>query len=218
MLLHESFAATILDRKSIPQSRLDITDRVRTNPFPWIGQFSPQLVEELLTVYAPPAGVVLDPFVGSGTSLVEAARLRLAACGSELNPAAVILARVYRMVNLDTAEREAALNELRERLLQVTGPPHGPLFSNRRSMPPDRAALETGLVRLWRESNHNASQSLAAALVVLCDFYRKHLDTDTIHKTWQRLERIVRQRFLSLRNPWLCIMRTRGCCLSKLTL
>ncbi len=31
-----------------------------------------------------------------------------------------------------------------------------------------------------------------AALVVLCDFYREHLDAETIHKAWLRLERVVR--------------------------
>ena len=192
MLLHRTFSATTLDRESIPQSRLDIADRVRTNLFPWPGQFSPQLVEELLASYAPPAGVVLDPFVGSGTSLVEAARLGLAACGGELNPAAVTLARVYRMVNLDAAGRRVALNELRNRLFEVIGPPHGPLFSNPRNRPADRATLEAALVSLWRESAPGPTQSLAAALIVLCDFHRKHLDTDTVHSTWRRLDRIVR--------------------------
>ena len=33
---------------------------------------------------------------------------------------------------------------------------------------------------------------LAAALVVLCDFHRKHLNADAVHKTWSRLEHIVR--------------------------
>ena len=44
MILHDTFAATPLDRTSLPQSGLDIAERVRTNPFPWAGQFSPQLV------------------------------------------------------------------------------------------------------------------------------------------------------------------------------
>ena len=192
MHLHESFAATTLDRESIPQSKLDIADRVRTNLLPWAGQFSPQFVEELLAVYAPPSGVVLDPFVGSGTSLVEAARRGLTAYGSELNPAAVILARVYRLVNLDAAEREVALNGLRDHLVKAIGSSDGPLFSNPGSVPSDRVALEAALVRLWRESAPGPSQSLAAALIVLCDFHRKNLDTHMVHRTWQRLDRIVR--------------------------
>ena len=54
--------------------------------------------------YAPRNGVVPDPFADSGTSLVETARLGLPACVDDLNPAAVALARVYRLVNLDAAE------------------------------------------------------------------------------------------------------------------
>lgn len=69
MLLHETFAATPVDRESLPQGALNIDKRVRTNPFSWTGQFSPQLVEALLEIYAPDSGVVLDPFVGSGTRL-----------------------------------------------------------------------------------------------------------------------------------------------------
>ena len=192
MILHDTFAATPLDRTSLPQGNLDIAERVRTNPLPWTGQFSPQLVEKLLTAYAPRNGVVLDPFVGSGTSLVEAARLDLPACGGDLNPAAVALARVYRLVNLDATERAALLHGLRESLFEAIGLPCGPLFVGETRQPADRTALESALVVLWRESSPGPAQALMAALVVLCDFYREHLDAETIHKTWRRLERIVR--------------------------
>ena len=191
MHLHAAFATTPLDKASLPQGSLDIADRVRTNSFPWTGQFSPQFVEELLTAYAPSAGVVLDPFVGSGTSLVEAARLGLAACGSELNPAAVILARVYRLVNLDAEGRAAVLDQLRERLFDAISPPYGPLFFKGDQELPSRDALEAALVNLWRESAPGPARDLAAALVVLCDFHRGHLDADLVHKTWLRLKRTV---------------------------
>ena len=49
MPLNKAFAATTIDRKSLPQGNLDITERVRTGIFPLTGQFSPQLVEELLS-------------------------------------------------------------------------------------------------------------------------------------------------------------------------
>ena len=53
MILHKTFDAVTLGRKSLPQDSLDIADRVRTSHFPWTGQFSPQLFEELLSAYAP---------------------------------------------------------------------------------------------------------------------------------------------------------------------
>ena len=192
MFLNESFATTPLDRESLPQGYLDIAERVRTNPFPWTGQFSPQLVEALLVAYAPRTGVILDPFAGSGTSLVEAARQGLGACGVELNPAAVLMARVYQMVNLNSAMRAVVLDGLRDRLFDAIGPPHGPLFSDGTCSMPDRTALEAALVQVWREAAPGPTESLAAALVVLCDFYRAHLDTDTAHKEWLRIERTVR--------------------------
>ena len=115
-ILHQTLASVDLDRTSFPQTGLNIANRVRTNPLPWTGQFSPQLAEQLLAAYTPHAGVVLDPFVGSGTSLIEAARLGHPASGAELNPAAVVLARVYSFVNLCFASRVAATDDLHTRL------------------------------------------------------------------------------------------------------
>ena len=191
-------AITPLDRESLPQSRLDIADRVRTNPLPWNGQFSPQLVEGLLSAYACPNAVILDPFVGSGTSLVEAARLGLSACGSDLNPAAVALARVYQAINLDAPARLDALERLRERLCKIIGSPYGPLFCGHASTMA-RKELEAALVQLWREEAPSPEKSLAAALVALCDFHQKRLDAETVQKNWQRLERIIRDLPISAR-------------------
>ena len=193
MLLNGSFAAATLDKKSIPQSSLDIAERVRTNPFPWGGQFSPQLVEELLNAYAPLDGVVLDPFVGSGTSLAEAARQGLAADGVDINPAAVMLARVYEMANLSHDSRNAALDELREGLCVAVGSSretYGPLFEDQMQSP-DRAELEAALVEMWDQMPCGPATDLAAALVILCDFHRKHFETDTIFKSLRRLEQVV---------------------------
>jgi len=203
MILNDTFATMRPDRESLPQGNLDIAERVRTNPFPWTGQFSPQLVEALLVTYAPQAGVILDPFAGSGTSLAEAARQGLGACGVELNPAAVLMARTYQMINLDSAMRAIVLDELRERLFDALGSPHGPLFCDGARLISDRAALEAALVQVWREATPGPAQSLAAALIVLCDFYRTHLDADIVQKEWLRIERTVRT--LPESAPWISV-------------
>ena len=189
---HEIFASVPVDRVSFPQAKLDISERVRTNPLPWKGQFSPQLVEALLTAYAPNNSVIFDPFVGSGTSLVEAARLKLSSSGGEINPAAVILSRVYQLINLDASERATVLDQLRERLLDMIGPFHEPLFFHRASKSVRCSNLEAALVQVWRESSSGPMRDLVAALVVLCDFYRGRLDAVTIRKSWSHLDRLVR--------------------------
>jgi hypothetical protein len=51
---------------------------------PYLGKFIPQLVEVLLERYFQPGQHVLDPFAGSGTTLVQALESGLDATGSEI--------------------------------------------------------------------------------------------------------------------------------------
>ena len=57
-------------------SERELPQRLRTRHVhslhPYLGKYVPQLVEELLARYAPAGGRVLDPFAGSGTTLVQA--------------------------------------------------------------------------------------------------------------------------------------------------
>ncbi|ABY36636.1 MAG TPA: hypothetical protein DEF43_11240 [Chloroflexus aurantiacus] len=89
----------------LPQEVLNIATRSRKNLLPWRGQFSPQLVEVLLQSYAPQGGTVLDPCMGSGTVLYEAAHLGSPVYGIDVNPAAYVLARLYECCTLPVAER-----------------------------------------------------------------------------------------------------------------
>ena len=57
------------------------------------GKFNPQVVKVLLNIFAiKPGHHVLDPFCGSGTTLVECAQLGVTGCGIDLNPLAIFLA------------------------------------------------------------------------------------------------------------------------------
>ena len=60
---------------------------------PWIAGFSRHFVQDALTRHLPGSGVVLDPFAGVGTTLVEADIAGHAAIGFEINPYAVFAAR-----------------------------------------------------------------------------------------------------------------------------
>ncbi len=57
-------------------SERELPQRLRTKHVhslhPYLGKYVPQLVEELLRRYVPHGGRVLDPFAGSGTTLVQA--------------------------------------------------------------------------------------------------------------------------------------------------
>ncbi|MGB3264683.1 MAG: DNA methyltransferase [Microcoleus sp.] len=116
MVLSNIFSATPINRKEISQELLDIENKQRTNPLPWKGQFSPQFVEILINKYANQNSVIFDPFLGSGTVLYEAGRFGIEAYGTEINPAALILANIYKFINLLPTQREKYINCFLNRL------------------------------------------------------------------------------------------------------
>src|SRR5437762_5506105 len=95
-------------------SERDLPERVRTKHVnrlhPYLGKFIPQLVEALLARYVP-SGRVLDPFAGSGTTLVQALESGLDACGADVAAFNCLLMRVktreYNPFVLETELRDA---------------------------------------------------------------------------------------------------------------
>ncbi|MER7077089.1 Methyltransferase domain-containing protein [Saccharopolyspora kobensis] len=117
MLLAEAvpYSDVPFTRDAIPQRLLDIEGGRRVNALPWRGQFSPELVEVLLKTYSE-GGLVLDPFCGSGTTLLEAAQEGLPSHGVEVNPAAQILANLYLLSNHEKDVRLRAFGSVESRL------------------------------------------------------------------------------------------------------
>jgi len=62
---------------------------IATSPYPaaHFATFPPELARRCITAGCPPDGTVLDPFTGSGTTLMVARRLLRNSIGIELNPA-----------------------------------------------------------------------------------------------------------------------------------
>lgn len=74
---------------------------------PYLGKFIPQLVETLLDRHVPAGGRVLDPFAGSGTTLVQALESGYDATGVDIAGFNALLARVKtRPYNLDALRRD----------------------------------------------------------------------------------------------------------------
>ena len=62
---------------------------------PYPAKFIPEIPRNLIDIYHPgDSSIVLDPFCGSGTTLVEANRKGLDAWGIDLNPLACLISRV----------------------------------------------------------------------------------------------------------------------------
>lgn len=96
-----------------------LPERVRTKHVhrlhPYHGKFIPQLVEALLARYLAPGDHVLDPFAGSGTTLVQALESGLDATGVEVAAFNCLLMRV-KTAHYDLGELGRELREVCGRL------------------------------------------------------------------------------------------------------
>jgi hypothetical protein len=97
-------------------SERELPERERTKHVhrlhPYLGKFIPQLVEVLLSRYVPAGGRVLDPFAGSGTTLVQALESGYDATGGDLAAFNCLLMRAktarYNEFVLEKELRDAA--------------------------------------------------------------------------------------------------------------
>ncbi|HEY2072356.1 MAG TPA: DNA methyltransferase, partial [Gaiellaceae bacterium] len=92
---------------------------------PYHGKFIPQLVEVLLGRYLPVGGHVLDPFAGSGTTLVQALESGYDATGAELAAFNCLLMRV-KTAEYDVDALRHEIHEVVEQLesLRTTARPN----------------------------------------------------------------------------------------------
>ncbi len=171
-------------REPVPQPLLNISDKRRSNLFAWRGQFSPQLVESLLTAYCPPDAVVLDPFAGSGPVLYEASRMGLSALGYEINPAAWSFSKLYEFANVPSPGRDAAISEIMailEEAFPIT------LFSEDKIPLP---AIEERLIYIGTSLTDRA-KILLNALVCMLDLFRDHATTLAVHSKYAALAKLL---------------------------
>ncbi len=107
----------------------DLPEKERTKDVhrlhPYLGKFIPQLVEIFLRKFQP--RTVCDPFVGSGTTLVEACRLGIDSFGVDISPFNCLLTKV----KTDFYDLELLEQEVYD-ILNKALPPDGMLFAGPR--------------------------------------------------------------------------------------
>ena len=117
------------------------TKHLTHNIHRYSGKFIPQIARRAISLISLPGELVLDPYCGSGTTLVESALLGRRSYGVDLNPLAVLIAQT-KVTPIPAAD----LRWLHEELTQTIAPLHLddslPLFRALNSNAPAGADME----------------------------------------------------------------------------
>ena len=164
-----------IDKTSISQGELDIDNKTRSNLFAWNGQFSPQFVEALLNHYVQKGDVIIDPFVGSGTTLCEAARKGISAYGMELNASAYYMAKTYELANKSLPERKVLIDSVEQILTSIS----------------KTDEILPTITRAIQQNNPSALSALLSTLIILIDLFNNELSISLLHTKWTGLKKTV---------------------------
>ena len=191
-ILNGIYADTPFNTEEIPQADLNIANKYRSNPLRWKGQFSPQLVQVFLDNYSDSSSTIFDPFLGSGTVLLESGMAGLKASGTEINPAAVMLAQTYRFINIPIDLRHPHLQTV-SNLLHDEFLSELPLFQNIEQDHSETNFEEAKLrlVGLLSKVDGRCQIGLLETLITLLDFYQNDISIQKIFKVWDNLKKLV---------------------------
>lgn len=86
---------------------------------PYLGKFIPQLVEWFLARYFQPDDVILDPFMGSGTTLIQGNEMRMHTIGIDISPFNCLIARV-KAAKYDVEKARSEILEVEQRVARFS--------------------------------------------------------------------------------------------------
>lgn len=171
--IYPYYNSMMFDDKTISRNDLNIVNKKKSNPLPWNGQFSPQLVETLMSSYCNKNDIVFDPFLGSGTTLLEAGEFNLKAYGTEINYGAICLANLYTFINIEFSDRVLILSNL-EKKLNLTEDKSKDFFYT-----------------ISKNITTDYEQKLFSALIVLTDFYKNNFSAKWLSSKWNKVKETV---------------------------
>ena len=171
-------------KDSLSDAQINIDAKTRSNLFSWRGQFSPQLVEILIRNYGVSGMKILDPFVGSGTVLIEGARFGVESHGCEINPAAFSLSKVYELSNITKDKRKEYLSKIDD-FIKVNSPKvvDGTDQENQEFL--------DLLVNLYEKQKNANQKKIIQALIIGLDIGNTKLTQVNLDKAWKILKRNI---------------------------
>jgi len=182
---HGFFENVPLDTKSIDQNLLNISNKYKTNPLPWNGQFSPQLVQVLMNYYSTTKDIIYDPFLGSGTTLLEAGELNNQAYGTEINYAAICLSKIYELINYDFVYRVLLVNRFENILIEYGILYADTLFSKNEN-------IIGQIEKLIDDYSDSEYTILLNCFIILIDFYKKDFSQKWLAMKWFKIKDLIK--------------------------
>lgn len=158
------------------------------NFHPYPAKFIPHIPRALIEKYTMPGQLVVDPFCGSGTTLVEACLQGRPSIGTDLNPIACLVseAKTTKLESSHVDELNQLLLDVNEGLLNISDVVHSnladsiPNFKNRDHWFDNEVLLELGYVRKAIEqlvSPQSRTLALTAFSAVIVKVSRQESDT-----------------------------------------
>ena len=174
-------AATPLEDVSLNWTEKQLPERERTKHVhrlhPYLGKYVPQLAEVFLRKFLTAGQTVLDPFCGSGTTLVQANELGINSVGCDISAFNILLCKVKTdRYDLPKLKREAAeiLGETAKLTNQHAAPNQGTLFEGG-DAPAPVDGVASDYLRTWFAPQALAELTAFRSLIERCryrDFFR----------------------------------------------
>jgi len=131
---------TPLEDLNLNWSEKDLPEGIRTKHVhrlhPYLGKYIPQLVEIFLRKFFKPGQTILDPFCGSGTTLVQANELGINSIGYDISAFNVLLTKA-KVANYNIPEAQREIYDILEKV-KASARPKGQmslLFEPKLSLP-----------------------------------------------------------------------------------
>lgn len=143
--------------------------------------FIPQIPSILIANLSKPGAVVLDPFVGSGTTLVEAARLGRVGIGNDVNPLSFLITKA-KTAYINPIDLEMAFKTIKELLEENTHEVLIPDFPNKCSWYHEDTLYQLG--HIYSVINNHYNRKIRYLLQVCFSAILKKCCTQRDHYTY----------------------------------